>query len=137
MEVLINTVHQLTRDLETRAPARRKAPTLPAIIIGATELAVSDPTLPLYLRGFAFYKLLKLWTSSRSWARSYFPEALGAWLKRRSGPHKDKRTWEEDRFLPIFVSNRMFLMNPAWLADGWALWADHAMNFAQDLKAYA
>lgn len=133
MEVLINTVHQLTGDLETRAPPRRKAPMLPAVLIGATELALSDPTLPLYLHGFAFYKLLKLWTSSRSSDLCGLdPNSLklsehglsGVLDRTKTGPGK------KIRILPIFVSNRV---NPAWLADGWALWADSAMmNFARD-----
>ena len=64
-QVLRNTVNQLTADLESKAPPRRKAPMLPVAMIGAMELAVSDVALPCYLRCFAFYKLVKLWTASR------------------------------------------------------------------------
>ena len=64
--LLRNTVNQLTADLESKAPPKRQAPMLPLSIIGATELAVSDNSLPTYTRGFAFYKLLKRWTASRT-----------------------------------------------------------------------
>eukprot|EP00435_Cladocopium_sp_Y103_P055470 s2501_g18.t1 len=57
-KVLRNTVNQLTADLESKAPPRRKAPMLPVAIVGAMELAVSDASLPFYLRCFAFYKLV-------------------------------------------------------------------------------
>lgn len=64
--VLRNTVSQLTSDLDAKALPKRQAPMLPLSIIGATELAVSDSSLPLYTRGLAFYKLVKLWAASRS-----------------------------------------------------------------------
>ena len=120
--LLRNTVNQLTADLESRAPPKRQAPMLPLSIIGATELAVSDTSLPTYTRGFAFYKLLKLWTASRtndlfglnpdSLRLSEF--GLQGTLDRTkcSGPGK------RIRFLSIFISRRVFIMNPNWLVDG-------------------
>ena len=56
----------LTADLEAKAPPKRKAPVLPVSVIGAIELAIGDTSLPLYVRAFAFYKLVKFWTASRS-----------------------------------------------------------------------
>ena len=134
--LLRNTVNQLTADLESRAPPKRQAPMLPLSIIGATELAVSDTSLPTYTRGFAFYKLLKLWTASRtndlfglnpdSLRLSEF--GLQGTLDRTkcSGPGK------RIRFLPIFISRRVFIMNPDWLVDGWAIWQQESMGFQRD-----
>ena len=134
--LLRNTVNQLTADLESKAPPKRQAPMLPLSIIGATELAVSDTSLPTYTRGFAFYKLLKLWTASRT--NDLFglsPDSLRlsehglqGTLDRtkRSGPGK------RIRFLPIFISRRVFVMNPNWLVDGWAIWQQESMGFQRD-----
>ena len=135
-QVLRNTVNQLTADLESKAPPRRKAPMLPVAMIGAMELAVSDVALPCYLRCFAFYKLVKLWTASRCSDMSGLDPAtlrltdlgLSGILDRTktSGPGKRMR------FLPVFISAQAFVMNPSWLTDGWALWCNPDMQFKRD-----
>ena len=135
-QVLRNTVNQLTADLESKAPPRRKAPMLPVAMIGAMELAVSDVALPCYLRCFAFYKLVKLWTASRCSDMSGLDPAtlrltdlgLSGILDRTktSGPGKRMR------FLPVFISAQAFVMNPSWLTDGWALWCSPDMQFKRD-----
>ena len=134
--VLKNTVNQLTADLESKAPPRRKAPMMPVALIGAMELAVSDIALPCYLRCFAFYKLVKLWTASRCGDMCGLDPAtlrltdlgLSGMLDRTktSGPGKRMR------FLPIFISAHAFVMNPSWLTDGWALWCSPDMQFKRD-----
>ena len=53
-------------DLEGGAPATKKASLLPLKLIGALELLVVDVSQQRYVRGLAFYKLLKLWTAARS-----------------------------------------------------------------------
>ena len=113
--------------MESKAPPKRQAPMLPLSIIGATELAVSDTSLPM----------LKLWTASRtndlfgldpdSLRLSEF--GLQGTLDRTkcSGPGK------RIRFLPIFISCRVFTMNPDWLVDGWAIWQQESMVFSVPL----
>lgn len=135
--LLRNTVNQLTTDLERKAMPKRQAPMLPLSIIGATELAVSDASLPLYIRGFAFYKLLKLWTASRTndlfglnpGSLRLTEHGLCGTLDRTKTSGPGKRV----RFLPVFVSSRVFIMNPNWLGDGWAIWSQNEdMNFQRD-----
>ena len=55
-----------THDLEIGAPPTRKAPLLPLVMVGSLELMVVDVRAPLYARGLAFCKLLKLWTACRT-----------------------------------------------------------------------
>jgi len=110
----------------------------PLSIIGATELAVSDNSLPTCTRGLAFYQLLKLWTASRtndlfglnpgSLRLSEHGLQLQGTLDRTkcSGPGK------RIRFFPIFISRRVFVMNPNWLVDGWAIWQQESMGFQRD-----
>lgn len=98
-QVLRNTVNQLTADLESKAPPRRKAPMLPVAMIGAMELAVSDVALPCYLRCFAFYKLVKLWTASRcSDTGSCHFATDGSRFEWYFGPHQDKWPRQKNAF---------------------------------------
>ena len=134
--VVRNTVNQFTMELETGAPPKRKAPMFLVAMISSLELAVSDRSLPIYMRGFAFYKLLKLWAACRSGDLSGLNPAslvlssdgLQGMLERTktSGPGKHVR------YLPIFVSRRAFLVSPDWLPVGFAIWKTDSMAFARD-----
>ena len=65
LQVVRHTVNQLTMDLQTGALPKRQALALPLAMIAALEITVCDVSCSLYLRGFAFYKLLKLWAAAR------------------------------------------------------------------------
>ena len=136
LPTLRNTVNQLTADLEAKAPPTRKAPMLPVSLIGAIELAVSDTSLPLYARAFAFYKLVKFWTASRSGDLTGLAPAslrmtehgLSGLLDRTKTSGPGKRV----RFLPIFISKRVYFMNAEWLSTGWSIWTSEAIWFERD-----
>jgi hypothetical protein len=46
-------------------PPKHQAPALPLAIVAALEVTVCDAAAGQYTRGFAFYKLLKLWAAGR------------------------------------------------------------------------
>ena len=65
LPVVRNTVNQLTMDLQHGAPPKHQAPALPLAIVAALEVTVCDAAAGQYTRGFAFYKLLKLWAAGQ------------------------------------------------------------------------
>ena len=65
-QALKNVVNPATHDLRFVAPPTRKAPLVPIMLIGSLELLVADDNAPIYARGLAFYKLLKICASCRS-----------------------------------------------------------------------
>eukprot|EP00439_Symbiodinium_sp_Y106_P081707 s1379_g20.t2 len=117
-----NTVNnQMTMELEAGAPPKWQA-----------------PLLPLTIRGFAFYKLLKIWTACRSddltslnpgSLRMVHSGLLGT-LERTKTSGPGKRV----RFLQIFdsrkaVSRKAYLAPANWLTVGWEIWNRPAMCF--------
>ena len=87
-------------------------------IIGAIELAIGDVFLPL--RAFAFYKLRKFWTASRSGDLTGLnpstlrmtEHGLCGMLDRTKTSGPGKRV----RFLPIFISRRVYFVG--WVGAG-------------------
>ena len=136
MPVVRNTVNQFIMELEMGAPPTRKAPLLPVAMVCSLELAVCDSSQPLCARGFAFYKLLKLWAACRSGDLTGLnpaslvlsSEGLQGVLERTKTTGPGKRI----RYLPIFISCKAFLVSPDWLATGFGLWQNGSMAFVRD-----
>ena len=136
LPIIRNTVNQMTMELETGAPPKRQAPFLPLTMICALELLVTDVSAELFVRGFAFYKLLKIWTACRSddltslnpgSLRMVHSGLLGT-LERTKTSGPGKRV----RFLPIFVSRKAYIVSENWLTVGWEIWNRPAMCFERD-----
>ncbi|OLP82107.1 hypothetical protein AK812_SmicGene37261 [Symbiodinium microadriaticum] len=64
--LVLSTVDTRTAELEEGAPETRRAPPMPLSIIASLELAVMDGQLPRYWRAYAWVRLFKVWTSSRT-----------------------------------------------------------------------
>ena len=136
MQLVKNTVNQCTAELEAGAEPKRQAPMLPIAAVVSLELMVVNQDAELFVRGFAFYKLLKLWTACRTSDLSGLnpstlrltSSGLQGVLDRTkvSGPGK------RIRYLPIFVSCHAFLAVPNWLSVGWEIWNREIMSFARD-----
>eukprot|EP00435_Cladocopium_sp_Y103_P018895 s1590_g4.t1 len=102
------------------------------------EVTVCDASLSLSLRGFAFYKLLKLWAAARhsdfeSLNRAsliLIPQGLEGRLDRTKTSGPGRRV----RFLPIFISRVAYLTCPkcTWLEVGFEIWSSAGMNFERD-----
>ena len=135
-QILRNFVNQATHDLEVGAPLTRKAPLLPLVMVGALELMVVDVQAPLYARGLAFCKLLKLWTACRSSdlcglnPSSLRLNRLGlvGVLEKTKTTGAGKRI----RHLPIYICHSAYFMAPDWLTVGWKVWSDPEMSFGRD-----
>ena len=117
-----------TRFRGTRGPrrGRAKAPMIPVMVLFALELVVLDTVRFLYVRGFAWVKLLKFWASLRyddlQWlapASTVLTAAgLHATLPRTetSGPGRRAAT------LTATISSDAWLVSPRWLSKGFAIW---------------
>ena len=113
--------HEISGDQETKA-RKGKAPMIPVMVLFALELVVLDTIRPLYVRGFAWVKLLKFWASLRYDDLQWLPPAsmvltaagLHATLPRTktSAPGKRAAT------LTATISSDA----PRWLAEGFAFW---------------
>lgn len=105
-------------------------------MIAAIEATVCDGSLSLYMRGFTFYKLLKLWAAARhSDFESLNPASLiltQQGLEGRLDRTKTSGPGRRVRFLPIFVSRAAYLVCPQWLEVGLQIWSSAGMNFERD-----
>ena len=117
--------HEISGDQGTKA-RKGKAPMIPVMVLFALELVVLDTVRPLYVRGFAWVKLLKFWASLRyddlQWlalaSMVLTAAGLHATLPRTktSGPGKRAAT------LTATISSDAWLVSPRWLAEGFAIW---------------
>ena len=134
--VLRNFVNQATQDLEVGAPPKKSAPLLPVVLIGSLELLVMCNSEPLYARALAWYKLLKLWTASRTGdLTSLRPSSLRltsfgliGCLERTKTTGPGKRV----RHLPIFICRSAYLLAPGWLEKGLEIWESSEFDFDRD-----
>ena len=109
---------------------------LPIAAVVSLELLVTSEDAELYVRGFAFYKLLKFWSACRANDLSGLNPStlrltslgLQGVLDRTkvSGPGK------QIRYLPVFVSCHDFIAVPNWLSVGWEIWNREGMCFERD-----
>ena len=91
---------------------------------------------PLYARALAWYKLLKLWTASRTGDLSSLrpsslrltPLGLVGCLERTKTTGPGKRV----RHLPIFISRSAYLFAPGWLEKGMEIWGSDEFSFDRD-----
>ena len=121
-QTLKNMVNQSVMDLESGAAPTKKAPLLPSVLVGALELLVLDAAQPLFARGMAWYKLLKVWTACRCHDLSGLsPGSLRLTKHGLVGSLERTKTTgpgKKVRHLPIFVSNSAYFMGPHWLRVG-------------------
>ena len=116
---------------------RHQAPALPLVLVAHLERVVLDLRRPAYQRAFAWYRLVRHWSSLR------FDDTLGlspqaiqrrarglmAILRRTktSGPDKQRQA------LPAFLSQHAWV-EAEWLQVGLDLWTsdEHGLNYRRD-----
>ena len=112
-----------------------QAPQLSLAVLEALETAVGDTDLPLFRRGYAWYRLLRHWACLRfDDTAGLAPDSLerrarGVYglLKRTKTSGPDKKT----AVLPVFVSEDAYLRKP-WLYQGLELWKQGALYYRRD-----
>ena len=97
---------------------------------------VVDVQAPLYARGLAFCKLLKLWTACRtSDLCGLNPSSLRLSRLGLVGVLEKTKTTgagKRIRHLPIYICHSAYFMAPDWLSVGWKVWSDPEMSFGRD-----
>ena len=134
--LVASTADFLTVSLSKGAAPTKKASMVLLCMVMALELYVLDEARPLYCRGVAWLKLVKIWASLR------FDDTLGirpelmiltskgleAQLERTktSGPGR------KIRWLCFYVSSRATITGVPWLKTGFDIWQGEGMNFHRD-----
>jgi hypothetical protein len=115
--------------------ARKQAPPMLLSVLAAVEKVVLDETVPMYIRGYAWYRLLRHWASLRfSDTGGLPPSTVIRRARGISGTLTHTKTTGADKstaVLPIFVSKEAWIESE-WLESGWALWQEEAMGFPRD-----
>ena len=136
----LDAVEGATKEFETRraaqseaegAKGRRQAPQMLLVLLAAIENVVVDESIPIYIRGYAWYRLLRHWASMR------FSDGCGlspANLKMRSrglfGLLSRTKTSGSDKLmsvLPIFVSDEAYVSRE-WLRTGFHIWENELVS---------
>ena len=104
----------------------KKANILPVAVVAALEAEVVDGTLPTFKRGYAWYKLVKIWTGMRYNDTQGIPlrtAELGDFCW-RAEIHRSKTSGpgRKLKILPVFVSRDAYIEQPMWLEIGWLVW---------------
>ena len=114
---------------------KRQAPPMLLVLLAALEDLVVDPSKPLYLRAFAWYRLFRHWASLR-WddTQALLPASLRRMARGVVGTLERTKTsghGKAQQVLPVFVSDKAFLRTP-WLDAGLVLWLDGDLAFPRD-----
>ena len=119
----------LSRTIELlKGPAgpTKRAPRIPCIVIEALEGLVMDLSASRYLRGIAWIRLLKVWSSMRFSCHNYLsPSRLTLFEGELFGTLKKTKTTGPSRRikeLPIHVSKSAYIRFASWLRVGFELW---------------
>ena len=134
--LVLNLVNVRTAELEVGAPPTRRAVPLPICVVMSLELTVSSNDFPRYLRAFAWIKLFKFWTSSRSddlQGASFDSMVLSeSGLRGHFDRTKTSGAGRKVRFLPFFISSEAWLVSRRWLELGFRIWKGSEFSFKRD-----
>ena len=120
----------------TGSPAEKKqAPPNLLKVLAALERAVSEEDRPLYVRAFAWYRLLRHWSALR-WddTQALLPASLRRMARGVVGKLERTKTSGKGKalqILPVFVSDQAYIETP-WLDAGLAIWLEAPFNFGRD-----
>ena len=134
--IVVSTVKSIAATLSAGAAPTRKAPALSIYVFIALEVYICDDTHPLFLRGFAWLKLIMVWGALRTNdLQGICPHHLrctqsGLALlidrSKASGPGKRMR------WLPAYVAAGATITGPPWLLTGYELWQKESLAYPRD-----
>ena len=113
---------------------KRQAPPMLTALLAAIEKVVVDETVPLFIRAYGWYRLLRHWTAMRfDDGNGLHPSSLTLRARGLVGLLTRTKTSGADKgsnVLPIYVSKDAFL-ELAWLEPGLSLWTNE-LGFPRD-----
>ena len=132
---LVNCMEELVLYLDRRVTTGRKeAPMFLVSVVEALERAVVDMDLPRYVRGYAWYKLFKLWGGMR------FNDTQGIEVSsilvaditqsKSTGPGKAVTR------ISVYVARGAWLVEKHWLQSGFSLWLEMAEKAGLEERDY-
>ena len=114
--------------MATLGRIRKKAPPMLLAIVMSYEVTVMDLTNHLYVRLFAWFKLIKHWMQLRFGDTLFMPPRLARMaggtltavitMTKTTGPGKKVETLE------AYVTDQAWIWEPVWLSTGWRLFLD-------------
>ena len=114
---------------------KRQAPPLLLAILAAMEREVLDCARPLFIRAYAWYRLLRHWCSLRfDDTNGLSPAALQKRARGVRGVLTRTKTSGGDKsmtVLPLFVSLEAWVAEE-WLLEGLPLWQDSDLGYKRD-----
>ena len=124
-----NALEEIKLQLESDNPRpRRQAVQLLVTVVAALERKVMEEKAPRFVRGFAWYKLVKVWGAMRfhdttgvdfgSMSLDGFALVANLTRTKTSGP--GKRIMQ----LKLIIGGKVFLEEPRWLETGWKIWEE-------------
>ena len=132
---MLNFVNVRTAELEVGAPPTRRAVPLPICVVISLELTISSNDFSRYLRAYAWIKLFKFWTSSRSddlQGASFDSMVLSeSGLRDHFDRTKTSGAGRKVRF-PFFISSEAWLVSRRWLELGFKIWRGSEFSFERD-----
>ena len=136
LAVVKGACKQAEQQLQTGAPMIKKAPMYPISLILSLEMHVVNNTNTEFSRAYAWVKLLKLWTSSRtSDVQGLDPSSLVMHAQYITGVFAVTKTTgpgKRIRHIPMYVSKAATLSGHDWLSAGWTIWQGPGFSFRRD-----
>ena len=135
--VVRNALEEINLRLaEGSGAARRQASLIPVEIVKSLEAVVMDKQEVAYVRGYAWYKLVKVWGCARFSDTTGMPakdarwdtDGFSAWIRRSKTTGPGKKVWT----MKINVTKEAWLEQPNWLWTGWLIWQE--MGRAADIE---
>ena len=134
--LVASTADYLTVSLSKGAAPTKKAAMVLLCMVMSLELYVVDVTRPLYCRGVAWLRLVKIWASLR------FDDTLGirpelivltaSGLEAQLERTKTSGPGRKIRWLSFFVSAKASITGVPWLRSGFGVWQGEGMCFPRD-----
>ncbi len=125
------TIKALVKDLITERSKcvmkeKKQAPQLPAMFVIKLKAMIGNLSVPLFKRGYAFFKLVALWTGLRSDDQTWIVPlsmVLGE-FGLEFALRQTKTTGPDTRIqvLRAFVSRGAWIRNREWLEAGLGIW---------------
>eukprot|EP00435_Cladocopium_sp_Y103_P061321 s228_g23.t1 len=119
---------------------KRQANLLPLTVIAAWEEQVCDSDTPSYVRCYAWYRLVKLWSGMR------FNDTQGVLNKTMKSTeyglygeiHRSKTSGPGKKLaiLPFYVNKAAWICKQDWLGVGWRLWRELGVEAGMEARDF-
>ena len=137
---VLNMLEELNTTLGAAVRTKRRAWQLPASLVLFWERTVCDESAEVFVRGFAWFKLVKLWTGMRwSDTTGLPPSSLRLDSRGLAGALDRTKTsgaGKKVERMCVYVSFGAYLELPSWLEIGFGLWKQMGIDSASSERDF-